>query len=116
VLPIAQIIPALAMSEDDVLAPQIEEHRGADLAGERAIFLGIEVLRSKRDAAAFENFAGQGQIGERRTDGDGYAVRSAHAIHDRFGQPSSFGGGGIHLPVTGDEFLAHVRFPLGAHD
>ena len=41
----AQLVPALAVSEDHVLAAEIEEHRRADLAGERTFFLGIEVLR-----------------------------------------------------------------------
>jgi hypothetical protein len=33
------------MTKDHVLAAKIEQHRGADLAGERTLFLGIEVLR-----------------------------------------------------------------------
>ena len=41
----AQLVPALAVSEDNVLAAEIEEHRRADLAGERAFLFGIEVLR-----------------------------------------------------------------------
>ena len=36
----AQRVPALAVSEDNVLAAEIEEHRRADLAGERASFSG----------------------------------------------------------------------------
>ena len=111
----AQFVPALAVSEDNVLAAKIQEHRRADFTGERAFLLGIEVLRPKRDMAALENLPDKGQIGEGRTDGDGYAVLNAHAIHDRLGQPIGLGGGGIHLPVTDDKFLAHVRFRLGAH-
>ena len=41
----AQFVPALAVSENHVLAAEIEEHRRADLAGERAFLFGIEVLR-----------------------------------------------------------------------
>ncbi len=111
----AQLMPALAVSEDHVLAAEIEEHRRADLAGERALLLGIEVLRSERDGAALENLPDKRQIREGRTDRDGYAVKNAHAIHDRLGQLTGNGGGGIHLPVTDDEFLTHVRSPLGAH-
>ena len=79
----AQLVPALAVSEDNVLAADIEEHRRADLTGERAFLLGIEVLRPERDAAALENLPDKCQIWERRADGDGYAVLNAHAIHDR---------------------------------
>ena len=105
----AQHVPALAVSEDNVLAADIEEHRRADLAGERAFLFGIEVLRPERDAAALENLPDKSQIGEGRTDGDGDAVLAPHAIHDRPGQPPGLGGGGMHLPVPDDEFLAHVR-------
>jgi hypothetical protein len=65
------------VSEDDVLAAEIKEHRRTNLAGECAFLLGIEVLRSKRDAAALENLPDKGQIGEGRADGDGYAVLNA---------------------------------------
>ena len=41
----AQIMPALAVSENNVLAAGIEEHLRADLAGERAFLRGIKVLR-----------------------------------------------------------------------
>ena len=73
----AEDVPSLAVSEDDVLAAEIEKHRRADLAGERAFLLGIEVLRPERDAAALEDLPDKGQIGEGRTDGDGYAVLNA---------------------------------------
>ncbi len=36
----AQLMPALAVSEDHELAADIEEHRRADLAGKRALFSG----------------------------------------------------------------------------
>ena len=40
------------MAEYHVLAAEIEEHRRADLAGERAFLLGIKVLCPERNAAA----------------------------------------------------------------
>ena len=40
----AQLVAALAVSQDDVPTSEIEEHRRADLAGEGAFLFGIHVL------------------------------------------------------------------------
>ena len=81
----AQLVPALAMAENDIFAAEIEEHRWADLAGECAFFLGIEILRPERNAAALKNLPDKGKIGKWRTNGDGYPVLNADAIDDRLG-------------------------------
>ena len=66
----SQLVPPLAVSEDDVPAPEIEQHRRADLAGECALFFGIHVLCSERNAAALENLPDKRQIGKGRTEND----------------------------------------------
>jgi hypothetical protein len=43
----AEFVPALAGSQDDELAAEIEEHRWANLAGECALLFGIHVLCPK---------------------------------------------------------------------
>ena len=98
------------MAEYHVLAAEIEEHRRADLAGERAFVFWIKVLRAQEDAAALENLPDKGEVRKGRTDADANAIFHAGAIHNRFGQPCGFGSGGMHLPISDDHFLAHVRF------
>ena len=48
----AQDVPALAVSQDDVAAAQVDQHRGADLAGEGAAGFVIHVLGAERDCAS----------------------------------------------------------------
>lgn len=111
---LAKRVPALAVAEDHVFAAQIDEHCRTDFAGERAFRLGIEVLRPQRDSAALEKLSDKAQIGERRTHGDADACFTAQPIDDRLGQLSGFGRGGVHLPVTDDELLAHIFLsPIG---
>ena len=98
------------MAEYYVLAAEIEEHRRADLPGECAFCFRIKVLRAEGDAAALENLPDKGEVRKRRTDADANTVFHAETIYDRFGQPGGFGSGGMHLPISDNEFLAHVRF------
>ena len=53
----AEFVPALAVSQDDELAAEIEEHRWANLTGECALLFGIHVLCPERDAAALEDIS-----------------------------------------------------------
>ena len=55
---LAQDVPPLAVAENDVAAAQVDEHRGADLAGERAVGLVVHVLRAEATARAGQRTAG----------------------------------------------------------
>jgi hypothetical protein len=101
-------VPPFAVTKDYIPATDIEEHRRADLAGERTVLLGVEVLRTKRDVTTFENFADKSQIGERRANRDYDLLLRSGAINNRLGQARSVSGGGVHLPVADDEFLAQI--------
>ncbi len=70
---------------------------------------------AERHRASLENFADQAQIREWRTDGDRDLILNTHAFDDPPGQAIGFGGRGVHLPVSDDEFLRHVDFLSGVN-
>jgi len=45
-------------------------------------------------------------------DDNRYAVIDTYTIDDRLGQSPRFSGHGVHLPVTYNEFLSHIRSPI----
>ena len=103
---LAQHVPPFAVPDDDVLAPDLLEHRGADLAGERPLLLVANVLGTERDRRPLQH------LGDRRraTRNGGQTATSTRVSRHR---PARRGGErlrlrerGVHLPVAGDELLA----------
>ena len=111
----AQFVPALAVSQDDVLAAEIKEHRWANLAGECAFLFGIHVLCPERDAAALQDISNKREIRERRTENDRDAFLVPQSINDVSGQLPGIGGGGVHLPVADNGLLLHAVHHHEAH-
>ena len=110
---LAEDVPALRVAQDDVGDAERLEHRGRDLAGERALVLEVHVLRAQRDRRSGQRLRGRRDRQER-------AARSAR--HDRARAPplrgsisarsaqiscARLGRRQIHLPVAGKQSLAH---------
>src|SRR5207253_1104220 len=81
-----------------------------DFAGESPFLLRVEILSAERDFSATHRIGHSGQVRKRRADRNGDAALIAQSLNHRGGQLSGAGGGRVHLPVAGDEFLPH-----GAH-
>src|SRR5206468_2074838 len=100
-------LPAFAVSNNHVLAADIDEHRWADLAGEGAVVLGVAVLRAERDWRPRHDLSDARQERKRRTDGDGNTRLAAESLDDAGREQLAVDRAGVHFPVAGDEFLAH---------
>jgi hypothetical protein len=73
------------MSQDHVLAAEIEQHGRAHLTSKRAVRFRVHVLRTKRDAAPFQHVSDNSKIRERRAEDDRHMIGDAKAIYDPFG-------------------------------
>ena len=106
---LAEILAAFAVADDDVFDAGLLEHGRGDLAGERAGFGPVDVLRADLDVAAGGRLDHRRKRGEGRADDDVGLARAD--VRDqrlqRFDQRFAFGGGLVHFPVTGDDDFAH---------
>ena len=82
------------------------KHLSRDLAGEGAALLGVHVLGAELDGLALEGVADALQRGEGGAEDDIDGRLAADLRQDFLGEGDAVGGGLVHLPVTGDEFLA----------
>ena len=108
VVGLAEQRAALGVADDHVTRAGLADHRRADLAGERAFALPMQVLRGDAMAlpvAAFD----RGREGcERRRDRD---VDAAHVLDQRaqiVDVRDRLGDGLEHLEVAGDQRCAHT--------
>ena len=99
------VAAALGVAEDDPRG-QAVEHRGRDLARVRAGQLVVDVLGPDGDVLARERVAYRGQADEGRAD-DPHHARLLGPGGDCRGQLSSVRGGGVHLPVGGNDQRSH---------
>ena len=112
---LAQLVPAFAVAEDDVLAADVDQHGRADLAGEGAFLLGVAVLAAQRDRAAVRA-PGRRAPGTETADRRRPRRASRRRALDDRRRPAARRSAavGVHLPVAGDEFLAHGSFATAA--
>ena len=77
------------MTEHDVTDKQIAQHRGADLAGERAASLPVHVLRADLDVlhACSSSSVTFAMRGERRHDDDVDVANVADFEQESFDEP-----------------------------
>ena len=66
---LAEQRPPLGVADDHVLGAGLADHRRADLAGERALALPVQVLRGDRDVAVARRFGRGVERGERSAPG-----------------------------------------------
>src|SRR3954452_7060550 len=94
---LAEVLAPLGVPEHDAVDPELDEHRGRDLAGERALLGLVHVLGVHADPV--RRLAGRGQRGERHAHGHVDAL----ARRDRGGELARARPRAVHLPVAGDE-------------
>ena len=101
---LAEQRPPLGVADDDVLGAGLADHRRADLAGEGALALPVEILRGNRDVAVARGFGRGVERGERsarrrsRRRSTSFTERAElfdvlHGVGHRL----------VHLPVAADE-------------
>ena len=84
------------------------EKSGADFAGERAVALPMHVLRADLDVLRFaERFRHFRNRRERRHDDHFDIGNVAELKKQRLDKSRRLGLGHVHLPISGDDFLAH---------
>ena len=99
------------MTNDDVLATNVEQHGRTDLAGERTLLPEIHVLRPRATLLSSQDCGDLAEVRKRRTDRDGDAIFVANSFHDSRSQLLGRGTGGVHLPVARNKWFSHVDDP-----
>ena len=107
---LAEVLAALAVAENDVFHAGFLEHCGAQLAGVRAGFLPVHVLRAELDVRALDDLAHRGKVNGRGAD-DHVALRILDQRHERGNQLARLAGGLVHFPVAGNNRLTHKIVP-----
>ena len=105
----AQDVPPLAVAENDVLAAEIAEHGGAQLAGEGPVLLVVHVLGAQGDLRAGNRPAHGVEIAAWRANGQIDAVERLGLFRHPFGQRHGRGPIRVHLPVAGNKRTSHQR-------
>src|SRR5262245_39472226 len=72
-----ELMAALTVTEDDVVATHFAQHQGAYLPRERALQRGEAVLRSQSDRTPLDRLSDKAEEGERRTDDHADSVGQA---------------------------------------
>ena len=102
---------ALRMTDDDVSAADIREHRSRHFAGMGTGVFRADILRAQHDRVATQAVAHFGQVNEWRADHD-FGRSAASIDRDQLAdQTASLGAAAVHLPVTGHQWSSHVRSP-----
>ncbi len=107
-------LPPFRVPDDHVLHLQLGQHRGCDLAGERALVLPVAVLRPELDPqpVRFDQGLQRAQVGEGRADHDvarvvvGLVEPVGELLHHLDGDEVVV----VHLPVARDH-----GSPFGSH-
>ena len=107
------VLATLGMPDQAVARADIDQHRGRDLAGVRALLVRADVLRTEGDVMVLEVLDEVAQVRQRRQDhhldaGDGQAC--GDAVHQLGGE----GTAAVQLPVSGYDPATHRRAPSNA--
>ena len=100
--------PPLGMPDDHVLGASLTQHRRADLAGEGAFFLPVQVLTGDADVGAPRRFRYRVQCRERRRDDDLH-VEVLDETAEFLDEADRLEDGLVHLPVGGDKGSSHAE-------
>src|SRR5207302_9490117 len=97
-----------AVTEDYVAHEQVAQERGADLAGEGAVWFPMHVLGADFDALRrAERFHHFRDGGEWRNNDNFDIGAVADLQQERLHETRRFGLRHVHLPIRCDDFLAH---------
>ena len=108
----AEVLTALAVTDNDVLRARFDQHIRADLAGKRAFVRPGHVLRAHADLAALDEFFHLFDIGERYANHDIHALALFDERLERGKKRFRFRFGVVHFPVACDDRLSHnVKSP-----
>jgi len=103
------------VADNDILNAEVGQHIGADLTGEGAGLLEVDVLGTDMDVGTLGLCHSSDQVGIGSADDD-LAACVLHGGHQLVHQNSSLGGGLVHLPVASNNGLAlcliHDTFSL----
>ena len=114
ILLFAVIGATLRMADDDIGATDVHQHLGADIAGMRAGYAGVAILRPKSDPGGLRERREGREKRCRRTDQD-FAARLL-ARGKALRQTFDLGRAGlqtVHFPVSGHQGARRRRY---AHD
>ena len=100
------------MAEDDVRDVEVAQHGSRDLTGEGTVGLVVQVLRAEGEVGTFDGRADRRKGREGRAEDDVDVGVDADGGRDGLDELDAFGGGLVHLPVTGDEggTLRHICY------
>ena len=101
----------LGVADDDVRRAGVSNHRRADLAGEGALALEVQVLRGDLEPSVARDFRGRCERRERRSDDDFRVARGLDEDGELAHERDRFAHGLVHLPVRGEHWNAHALCP-----
>src|SRR5262249_45687885 len=105
---LAEILAALGVSNDHLLAANRDKHCCRYLSGECTLFLPVHVLCSNNDPSAANGLEGSGEADERRQDRNVIAVVPGDQRAEFVNEGGGLAGRFMHLPIGGDELFSHA--------
>ena len=103
----AEVLSALAVTDNDVFHADFLQHRAGDFTGERAVVRPVNVLSADFDVRALQDFNRGRKAGEGRADSHGDRVAElGEAFLESFRESFRLGGSLVHFPVSGDKGFA----------
>ena len=108
----AEVLATLGVADNDILGTSIDEHSRGDLARVGAARLPVGVLGTSLNLRTLAGLDSCGDVDRGRAAHDidiGVVLRR---LCDLFDESSRLGRLNVHLPVTGNDFLAHFCFDL----
>ena len=104
---LAEVLAALGVADDHVLRAGIDEHPRGDLARIGALLLPVGVLGARLDLRTLARLDGGGDVDRRRAADDVDVGVRLGRLRDRLHERRRLGRLDVHLPVSGNDFLAH---------
>jgi len=109
VVGLAEVEALLGVAEEYVTAADGHQHGGRDLAGVGTFVEPVHVLRAGADVVVVGGDDGGGERGEGREDQNLVAFMAGDERKKIFDEAYGFDWGFVHLPVAGDDRLAHAN-------
>src|SRR5258705_6900615 len=107
---LVEVLAALGVADEDVGGAEGGEHDGRGFAGEGAFVFPVHVLGADEDGAGAGGVDERGEGGHRGAEED----LCVGAVFDEGGKAGEegggFGGGLVHLPVCGDQWVAPLFY------
>jgi hypothetical protein len=109
---LVEVLAALTVADEDVGAADGGEHGGRCLAGVGTLIEPVHGLGADVDLRGVGGLKDRGERGHRGTEDDVCVVMCGYEGKEGIGEGYGFGGGLVHLPVGGNEWLTHVSISI----